>query len=91
MIHIDFRPVTPRVNSLINARQIIGEESYKQWMDLDHILVQLCKLTAVWVRVSYHSAWWRRKEMCEYVEGLLPEMSKGESTRLVDYDDFYLY
>lgn len=59
-------------------------------MDLVHILVQLCKLTAVCVRVSYHSVWWRRKEMREYVEGLLPEISKGESSRLVDYDNFYL-
>ena len=60
---------------------------HTQWTDLDRVLVQLCKLDAVRVRVSYQPSW-KREELREYAEGLLPEMSKGGNTWLVAYADF---
>ena len=50
---------------------------HTQWTDLDRVLVQLCKLDAVRVRVSYQPSW-KREELREYAEGLLLEMSKEE-------------
>ena len=80
-IHINFRTTLDLVDSPIDVVSVIGKMLYMQWMDLDHILVQLCKLDAVCVRVSYCSAG-KQKETREYAEALLPETVRGGSAWL---------
>ena len=77
-IHIDFRTIPLLVDNPINAEQIVGKESYMEWMDLDRVLVELRKLDAVCVGVSYRPAG-EQNEIPEYVEALLPETAKGGS------------
>lgn len=79
-IHIDFYTDSPT-----NLRPIIGEETYMQWMALDHVLVQLCKTDTVRVRVSSAGM---PKGACGYAEALLPETTKG-GTLQADCADLY--
>jgi hypothetical protein len=63
-----------------NARRA-GEATYRQWMDLDALLVQ------IWAIYSAGSG--REEESREYLEGLLPEVTKKGAAELVySTDDF---
>ena len=64
----------------IPSIQVVEEEIGRQWMDLDCLLVQLHESHAICVKVVG-----RKKETREYVEGLLPEMTRRASTGLVDF------
>ena len=81
-IYINFPSTSSLADSPVDARQIIGEKLYTQWIDLDYALVQLCKFGTVRVRVGFSSAG-KRKEMRGYAESLLPEMTKERNVRLV--------
>ena len=84
-IHISFPLISPISNIPANARQIVGDRIYAQWMDLDRLLVRLSESGAVCVRVECWSS--GKKGDRQYVEGLLPEMLRGGRVRLVDYGD----
>ena len=81
-IYINFPFTSSLADSPVDARQIIGEKPYTQWMDLDYALVQLCKFGTVRVRVGFSSAG-KWKEMRGYAESLLPEITKERNVRLV--------
>ena len=74
------------VNKSDNARQIIGDQTYALWMDLDRLLVQLSELGAIRVRVRCWSSG-GNKQMHKYFKSLLPEVARGGSSRLLDYRD----
>lgn len=55
-------------------------------MDVDRLFVKLSEQTVVRLRARCWLSG-EDKEIREYVEGLLPEMAKGGSTKLLDYGD----
>ena len=91
--HRDLREVTihntiPAIFAFFDnpadARQLVGDESYAQWMDLDRLLIRLSESDAVSVRIGCWSLG-GDTETREYIENLLPEVARGGSSRLVDY------
>lgn len=84
-IHFTSYTLSP-IQGPFNLRQIIGGETYMKWMDLDRDLVQLCETHAVCVGVRCLSTM-EQDEVWEYVEGLLPGVTKGGMIRLVDDAD----
>lgn len=82
-IHINFYTILAAFDNPVDARRIVGDQIYALWMELDHLLVQLSESGVVHVRVRCLLS--GKKKEC--VKGLLPEMEKGGSTRLLDYSD----
>ena len=72
------------VQSPLNVRQIIGDETYMKWMGLDQVLVQLSESHAICVGVGCLREEGRVRE---YVGGLLPVATQGGMIRLVGYAD----
>ena len=90
--HRDLRKVSFRCHSFPNfssfgdhltARTVVGEEFYGHWMDLDRTLIQLWELHAVRMEISYYSEG-KGKRACEFVGGLLPEVTRRGIIKLVD-------
>ena len=72
------------VDDLVNARRA-GEATYRQWMELDALLVQIWEARAVGIRAIYSAG--RREEAREYLEGLLPEATRKGAAELVYFTD----
>ena len=72
----------------VNVRETIGEEIFKQWMDLDHILVQLWESSALQTKVIYFTDQ-EEKETHEYIGGLLQEVMKRGIVKMVDERDLF--
>ena len=88
--HRDLRNVSFRCDGFynfggrsVNARKVVGEELYGQWMDLDRALVQLWELLAVPMKISYYSRG-KKKRAHKFVECLLPETTQRGIIKLVD-------
>jgi len=58
-------------------------------MDLDRILVQLWESHAIRTKVMYSAAE-EKKPVCEYLEGLLPEMTERGIIELVESVESYV-
>lgn len=67
--------------SLVNARRVVGDELFQQWMDFDRSLIRLWESHAVRIRITYPSG--RREELCEFMGDLLPETMKRGLVELV--------
>jgi hypothetical protein len=73
------------VDEPLDVKKTIGGELYSQWMDLDCILVQLWESHAIRLQVIC-STGGEEKVAREFVEGLLPEMTKRGRLELVNKD-----
>ena len=76
-IHAPYGPKT-RARPGVTVRQVVGEQIYRLWLDLDHLLVQLWESRSIRsdaVSTSHHE---RR-----YIECLLPEITKRGVAGLV--------
>jgi hypothetical protein len=71
-------------NEPVGSKEVFGEEIYKQWMELDGLLVQLWESRAVRTKLTV-----RRKEgrVHNLATGLLPEMTKRGIIQSVTYAD----
>jgi len=62
----------------VNLRQLIGEARYRQWVDLDSLLVQFLESRAIRTKVMYGVGSKEEKlEMCEHMGSLLPRIADG--------------
>jgi len=60
-----------------NLGEAAGEDGYRQWMDLDSLLVQLLESHAIRTKVTHGGKNSERKsEMCENMRGLLPKIAE---------------
>jgi len=66
-----------------SVRQNIGEETRREWVDLDRILVQFWESRAVRTKIVYVVETRRKEEVCGPLDDLLPEMTAGGITKLV--------
>lgn len=62
------------------GRDAVVEDIGRQWVVLNHILVQLWELHAIHVKAIYGA---ERGTICEHIEGLLPEVMKGVRIEMV--------
>jgi len=65
-----------------NLREAAEEDGYRQWMDLDSLLVQLSESRAIRTKVMHgvrNSG--RNLEMCEHIESLLPGIAERGTIR----------
>jgi len=68
-------PSTPESE---NLREAVGEDEYRQWMDLDSLLVQLSESHTIRTKVTHGKENSERKlEMCENMRGLLPKVAES--------------
>ena len=81
-IHIHFSPISSFIRSPAIPEQAAGDEVYRWWMDLDHLLVRLCESHGVGVMVRYYHYSNKKEEVLRFLEGALPETMKRESTTL---------
>jgi hypothetical protein len=66
----------------VDPKMAVGEEVYKQWMDLDDLLVQLWESHAVPTKlIAERKAGW----VYRVVTGLLPEITKRGIIQPVTY------
>jgi len=78
LIYVPFHPAS-----------IGSQETDRQWMDLDHHLIQLWESHAIRTKVIYSVAR-EEKVVCGYIRGLLPEMTKRGIIELVDSVGLYV-
>jgi hypothetical protein len=64
----------------VDSKEVVGEEIYKQWMELDGRLVQLWEAHAAPTKVM------ARRDKFKLVTGLLPELTKRGALQLVAPD-----
>ncbi|KAF9778142.1 hypothetical protein BJ322DRAFT_1214811 [Thelephora terrestris] len=71
-------------NEPVGSKEVVGEEIYKQWMELDGLLVRLWESRAVRTKLTV-----RRKggRVYNLATGLLPEMTKRGIIQSVTYPD----
>jgi len=83
--HRDFQQITIRTpfryyfptREPENPGEIAGEEGYRQWMDLDSLLVQLLESRGVRTKVVHGVEDSETKlEMCEHIGSLLPKIAE---------------
>jgi len=81
--HRDFQQITiylPRNPTLFsysdgaNVRQIVGEEIFGQWLELDHMLAQLWESRSIRPKVLYYAPMGTGERITEHLGCLLPEM-----------------
>ena len=60
-----------------------NQETNRQWMDLDRLLVQLWESHAICTKLMY-SETSEDEFVCGYIRGLLPEVTKGVTIELVN-------
>jgi len=66
-----------------------NQETDRQWMDLDRLLVQLWESHAIRTGLVYNAAGEREKAVCEYIKGLLPEITERGIVELVESVELY--
>jgi len=66
------------------------QETDRQWMDLDRLLVKLWESHAVRTKVMYSAVREEKKAVCEYLGGLLPEMTEKGIIELVGSVESYV-
>ena len=81
-VHVYFGSIPSFISSPTNPEQTAGDEVYRQWMDLDQLLVRLCEPHGVGLMVKYYYFSKNKEEVLGFVEGALPETVKRESTTL---------
>jgi len=59
-----------------NARQIVGEVIYRQWLDLDHLLVQFWESRSIRPRVVCWISTREELALRNFIECLLPEITR---------------
>ena len=81
--HRDLRQIGICIYELIfddpgaDIRQMVGEVVYREWLDLDRLLVQFWELRSIRPKVRYHAmSADKEKEAINCVSCLLPEMTK---------------
>ena len=81
--HRDLRQIGICIYGLIfddpstDIRQMVGEVVYREWLDLDRLLVQLWELRSIRPKVTYDvMSVDKEKEAINCVSCLLPEMTK---------------
>ncbi|KAF9645554.1 hypothetical protein BDM02DRAFT_495077 [Thelephora ganbajun] len=79
-IHVHFRPFF--IDDPVNVRQTVGEEIYRQWMDLDRILVRSWESYGIRPKVVYSEAGGEKETTC--IGSLLPEITERGIIELVD-------
>jgi len=80
---------TRSISDPFNVRQILGEVCYRQWMDLDRLLVQFWELRAIRPKIAYCVAEEKKTAMCAYTGNLLPEITERGIIELVDLDELH--
>ena len=69
---------TLRRGDPVYGRDAVGEPNYNQWLELDHVLVQLRESHSIRLKVSHYASSGKEGEMassCMY--SLLPEVTSG--------------
>jgi len=67
-----------------NIGDAIGETVYSEWLELDHLLVQLWESHLIHLKVLYNSPKWAdRKRARSFVESLLPEVTTRGAVDLI--------
>jgi hypothetical protein len=61
-----------------------NEDACNQWRDIDHILIHLWELHSIRVNAIHSSEEGEEEGICDYIEGLLPEMAKGGGIDIVN-------
>jgi hypothetical protein len=74
----------------VDLRQTIREDVFRQWADLDHILIRLMESHAVRVKVTYLPLR-RKEEMCEYMNELLPRVTEKGRIGPTNFAGFVWY
>ena len=74
----------------VDPRQTIGADVFRQWVDLDHVLIRLMELHAVRVKVMYRPLR-RKKELCEYLKELLPGVTGRGRVEPANFAGFVWY
>jgi len=67
----------------VNVRHAHGETGYRQWLDLDHLLVQLWESHSVRPKVTHYE--YRDGTGRRCVSGFLPEVTRREIADLVGW------
>lgn len=57
--------------------------THQQWKELDKVLVQLWESRAIHAKVICNAKERRREDMCEFIEGRLPEMRRKRGIQVV--------
>lgn len=81
-IHTHFDWAPPSIHNPANTERTVGGEVYRQWMELDNLLVRLGESHGVGVMVRYYSR--EERKALGFVHRMLPEITKRGSTTL-DY------
>ncbi|KAF9642424.1 hypothetical protein BDM02DRAFT_3124560, partial [Thelephora ganbajun] len=81
-IHVHFHPSF--IDDPANLRQTVREDIYREWADLDRILVRLWESYRICPRVVYSVASDRKEMMCRRIGSLLPEITERGIIELVD-------
>jgi hypothetical protein len=82
-IEIPFQYPMGSVHNPFDPWQTAGEEVYRQWTELDYLLVRFCESHGIGIVVRYVVIE-KKKEALEFIEGLLPETMKRGNPKLVD-------
>lgn len=90
-IIIALKSITPNnrhlrisIHTGISFRRPAGEEIRNQWLDLDHVLIQLSESNAAKIRLLPDSVG-MGEEACECIEQLLPETARRGMAEIVRY------
>lgn len=84
-IHIPYYP--SYIADPANIRGIVGEEVYRQWMDLDHLVVQFWESRTIRPKIMHLAA--EKGLMVACIGVLLPEITKRGISELVNLYEFH--
>jgi hypothetical protein len=87
-IHIPIPARLSPVDEPFDVKKTVGGEVYSQWRDLDCVLVQLWESHAICLQVIC-STGGEEKVAREFIEGLLPEMTKRGRLEMVNKGGLY--
>jgi hypothetical protein len=66
-----------------DVREAVGEAGYREWLELDRLLVQLCESHPIHLMAVFT----KRRYMGSSIECLLPEITKRGMIDLVECDE----
>ena len=86
--HRNLREVSIKGCAPANAATV-GDEMRREWVDLEHTLIQLWESHGICAKVQYYSR--KGEESHELMRDLLPEATKRGTVELVDISTVYNY
>ena len=80
--HRDLRQIS--IHIPVRAKDTLSEEICRQWTELDCTLVRLWESRAIIVMGVYGVERVEWKAVCEYIQGLLPQMTRRGGIEIVN-------